>query len=1153
MKCIPSLFIESGRTNSVIPSVVALLAIVVFFNLPVQLSADVFGPRKSRVASIQERAANVKRQLAEHQRQADLLQRELKARTSAGVPPKVSMQFNKLLKTSSSIFFYDDMESGTNGWTVPTYSDSAAWHQTTLDANSPTHSWWPGIESQGNYVTGARVHEELISPAINLTGATGNITLLFTENYFTECAFDYCMVDVTTDGGTTWTHLRGGYGESPSGDSYGWKVSTLDLSPYADQTINLRFVFDTGDSLYNAFPGWFVDNVAVFDQSEIVSGKVYYDQNRNGIFDDRERGLRHWLVTVNGPLTLTMQTTCGGTFSLPLPLGSYQISEDLQTPWTETSTPTTISVELDTSGQVVNGVNFGNYRLGCLVLGTVFNDLNKDSLFTPGEPPFMDPWIELSDSNGYWIDDAQADSTGQFEFLVFGAGRYYMTEYLPSHWISTVPPERYYGILVPPRDTVLSGYLFGSYEFIIPAHSAIRGSVFNDLNRNGMQDDREPGLQNRVVLFLESHGWGVASTLTDSAGIFSFENLVAGNYGIQLDGNCGWRQSVPAGNYSIQLDSGQVKDSLLFGSYQLFPGSISGTLFNDLDGNEVRDPGEQSISGYQVYLSGFYCTSNLRGIPNVRMTTVSDDTGHYRFDGLGTGTYYIRIGMSAHWRQTYPTSIQPQTVALGDEENRTGTDFGITYDSTFNLAFRSFLPETIAYVNDHLGNGHPGLALKVKTIGSKATFVLVTPIGGLNGLHVEFSYPLEPSRLTVSYFPPPAPGIRSKKWEFNLGGVDTLSKGDSVLITATSTVSNFWITKYWWEKGALSPAPGTVVGRKTTGTVKLLLPMPNVMNVLQNIYSDGLPTKYGLTVGLVPGWHSAYATSATNVWHSLYQSGHKHDGVPRCLGRYSSTPLSPIKKSVSTLKPSQHNNILFAEALTLKANIAASEFNITPFGFGSLIFHGDSANPFNGLSVNKISLKLDTAMSKFDDKKTINHKRVGGDTCFCSYDYFNTAYATIRMIDSAFSGPFDTISFAHGLLVKPVRTLSDVPFLTVDSSFSSLAVRITPARSGFVEEPLQYKLEQNYPNPFNPTTTLSFTLAQASFVTLKVYNILGQEVAALINREQMDEGPQEIEFDASNLASGVYFYRIKAEGIADPDNSIAGQTYVAVKKMVLVK
>lgn len=1124
--------------------IIPLLSFVLVCCLCVPIKAA-GGVPEQRLRTYEQRAASVQYQLLDHDRRLSRAAAAGRLLSPSAVSPRVSVEFNTLSRSASSTFFTDDMESGANGWTVSPLGGSAPWHESTLDANSPTHSWWPGVEGQGNYHTGARVHEELISPLISLAGAAGNVTLLFTENYFTERSWDFCMVDVSNDGGSSWIHLRGGYGESPSGDSHGWKVSTLDLTAYANESINLRFVFDTGDSVFNAFPGWFVDNVAVYDHSSLVSGAVYYDQNRNGLLDAGERGLPDWFVTVAGPLTLTMPTAWDGTFRLPLPLGSYALSEVLQPPWTQTSDPTTANVVLDTAGEEDPGLNFGNYRLGCLLLGSVFDDLNKDSLLTPGEPPFLVPWIEVTDSAGYWDDGGHPDTSGNFTFFVFGTGHYRVSEYLPPYWVSTVPPGRTprYDIVVPPKDTSFTGFLFGSYEHITPAHSRIHGSVFNDLNRSGALDDREPPLTDWFVALLDSNGTSETSTHTDSIGGFAFENLVAGKYVVRLDGPCGWHQSVPAGTYAISLDSGQVKDSVVFGEYALVHGSIRGIVFNDLNASGTRDPGEPPISGSSIYLTGVSCFGKIH------MSAESDDSGHFQFEGLWIGSYSIRIAMSAHWRQTLPGFHQQYTIALGNEEQRTGTDYGLSYDSTFNIAFRSFLPESIAYVRGT--KGMAGAAVKPKAVGSEATFTLVAPLSGLRGLHVEFSQTIVPSGPVAATFPAPASLGNFKRWEFTLPGAEVLEEGDSIVIFAVSDKpKQVFINKYWWEDGGVSPALGTVVGRRTDGNGILLFPMPNIMNVLQAMYTQGLPTKYGLTVGLVPGWHSAYASNSVGVWKSLYEHGHVHVGPPRCIG-ISAKSLKPIRKSVNILTPSVGNNILFAEALALKANIVASDFGITPFGFGSLIFHGDSANPFDGLSVRRIAAKLDTSLSQFDDNILKVH--VGGDTCFCNTTYFNTAYETIRMIDSAFSGPFDTVAFTPGLIVKPVRLVSAVPYLTIDSSFSSIAAGVTPRNAAFAEQPLRYALEQNYPNPFNPTTTLSFTLAKTSLVTLKVYNLLGEEVVTLLEKELLDEGTQEITFNAGNLASGVYFYRITADGISDPDSPATARSYIAVKKMVLLK
>ncbi|MFA7361757.1 MAG: T9SS type A sorting domain-containing protein, partial [Candidatus Kapaibacterium sp.] len=88
--------------------------------------------------------------------------------------------------------------------------------------------------------------------------------------------------------------------------------------------------------------------------------------------------------------------------------------------------------------------------------------------------------------------------------------------------------------------------------------------------------------------------------------------------------------------------------------------------------------------------------------------------------------------------------------------------------------------------------------------------------------------------------------------------------------------------------------------------------------------------------------------------------------------------------------------------------------------------------------------------------------------------------------------------------------------------------------------PTEYALSQNYPNPFNPTTKINFALPKSGLVTMKVYDILGKEVATLVN-EVRNAGSYTLDFNASNLTSGTYFYRLESNG------------FVGTKKMMLVK
>jgi hypothetical protein len=89
---------------------------------------------------------------------------------------------------------------------------------------------------------------------------------------------------------------------------------------------------------------------------------------------------------------------------------------------------------------------------------------------------------------------------------------------------------------------------------------------------------------------------------------------------------------------------------------------------------------------------------------------------------------------------------------------------------------------------------------------------------------------------------------------------------------------------------------------------------------------------------------------------------------------------------------------------------------------------------------------------------------------------------------------------------------------------ASITTGVDDASSGL---PAVYRLEQNYPNPFNPSTTIQFALPQRNSVTLKIFNVLGREVAILVN-EEMAAGVHKIVFDAKRLASGMYFYRLQA-------------------------
>ncbi len=157
---------------------------------------------------------------------------------------------------------------------------------------------------------------------------------------------------------------------------------------------------------------------------------------------------------------------------------------------------------------------------------------------------------------------------------------------------------------------------------------------------------------------------------------------------------------------------------------------------------------------------------------------------------------------------------------------------------------------------------------------------------------------------------------------------------------------------------------------------------------------------------------------------------------------------------------------------------------------------------------------------------------------------------------------FDTLRIISVSSTDPQFSVVQIPSLVLPRRSDSLVIRFTPATPDVYSKqamitivsnsaespdsvgasgiglapvgikqpkgkPIEFQLGQNYPNPFNPTTTLSYQLPTNSFVSLKIYDVLGREVKSLVNEKQ-NAGGHSVTFDGSNFPSGVYFYRIQA-------------------------
>lgn len=150
-----------------------------------------------------------------------------------------------------------------------------------------------------------------------------------------------------------------------------------------------------------------------------------------------------------------------------------------------------------------------------------------------------------------------------------------------------------------------------------------------------------------------------------------------------------------------------------------------------------------------------------------------------------------------------------------------------------------------------------------------------------------------------------------------------------------------------------------------------------------------------------------------------------------------------------------------------------------------------------------------------------------------------TTHLILHTTDGGNSWTQEQIPFSHDAVFS-------IYFLTPQNGWFTADYGIIAHYNGFtsIENenniPIEYSLKQNYPNPFNPTTTIKYSIGSNQFVKINVYDLIGNEVASLVN-EQKTSGEYKVNFDASNLSSGIYFYQLKAG------------TFIQTRKMLLLK
>ncbi len=414
-----------------------------------------------------------------------------------------------------------------------------------------------------------------------------------------------------------------------------------------------------------------------------ISGFVYRDNNNNGSRESGELGIPNVDIQIVSLETITdvaisqtVRTGADGSYRfVALPPGRYRISE--------TSQPAAYLDGKDTPGTVngqARGTNVINDQITEIRLngndnGIEFNfgEIEPSSLSghvcvaMPGfdcfstEPNSIRPLpgvrLDLVDGSGSIIATTTSGTDGRYQFDRLPSGTYRIIETQPADWIDGLSRAGQIGgasignAISGTRieQIVLGGGQQGiNYDFCELPPASLSGHVYRDDNNDGVRQSTELPLPGASLALLDADGTTVAQTRTDSLGQYKFSLLRPGNYRIvevtpagYLDGKdavgtiAGKTVGVlsnPDTIASIRLPSGMDGVNYDFG--ELLPGSIAGNVYEDQNGDCVRDPNEPPLSGVLIELL------DARGI--VVASTITDADGNYRFEQLATGTYAVR-------------------------------------------------------------------------------------------------------------------------------------------------------------------------------------------------------------------------------------------------------------------------------------------------------------------------------------------------------------------------------------------------------------------------------------------------------------------------------------------------------------------------------
>ncbi|MEQ1825297.1 MAG: Ig-like domain-containing protein [Pirellula sp.] len=473
----------------------------------------------------------------------------------------------------------------------------------------------------------------------------------------------------------------------PAGSTVVYEIVQPGYSPspgFTDhQTINIR------DNRENKTD--FPNVTSVVSHGDVV-GTAYEDLNLNGIQEAGEDGLAGWTMFVDanrdgilntGEISTTTDTD-GDYVLVSVPTGTAAIVEiprDGYGPISSVSSGlfplegavTSRQVNVIASGTVT--ADFPNTLISVgTIQGNVWNDANGDGVRQATEVPLSGRPVFI-DLNSDGIQNATepvrtTDSAGAYSFVNIRSGSYLIKESMATGYISAVGRSNVVNIFVPNASTITVDFFN-----LIAVLGSIRGTVFSDVNSDGVLTAPEPGISGWQV-FVDINGNGILEAtepqaITDIFGSYLFPDLAYGLTTIRAVPRTGYTSTSPVSLTTVLLN-GENREGVNFGNHDPSDFSFSGVVFHDQNRDGIRDPLEVGLSGVTVFIdannNNVLDVGEPSAVSSVDLfyTPSVNEIGTYSFTHLARGTYHVVEILPATLSGT-PIAQRDRYVTLGPE------------------------------------------------------------------------------------------------------------------------------------------------------------------------------------------------------------------------------------------------------------------------------------------------------------------------------------------------------------------------------------------------------------------------------------------------------------------------------------------------------